>query len=87
MSKNLVQKLILAALAVLSASAVMSGCQQDTNVITPEAVEKANQDRIKHIDNDPTLDPKTKDKMKQMMGLGNNGQGGRRGPPPGFGPK
>lgn len=84
---KLVQKLGLAALAALAAMALMAGCQQDTNVITPEAVDKANQDRIKHIDNDPTLDPKTKDKMKQMMGLGSDGQGGRRGPPPGFGPK
>lgn len=84
---KLVSKLGLAAVAAVSIMALMAGCQQDTNVITPEAVEKANQDRIKHIDNDPTLDPATKDKMKQMMGLGNDGKGGRRGPPPGFGPK
>lgn len=84
---KLVHRFSLLALAAAAAMAFVAGCQQDTNVITPESVEKANQDRIKHIDNDPTLDPKTKDKMKQMMGLGSGGQGGRRGPPPGFGKK
>ena len=84
---KLVHRFGLLELAAQADMAFVAGCQQDTNVITPESVEKANQDRIKHIDNDPTLDPKTKDKMKQMMGLGSGGQGGRRGPPPGFGPK
>ena len=49
---------------------VMVGCgAPDTNVITPEAVESANKTRIQAIDNDPTMTPEGKAKMKQMLGL------------------
>jgi len=48
---------------------VSYGCKKDTNEITPQAVEKANADRIKAIDNDPNMTPEGREKMKEMLGL------------------
>lgn len=46
-----------------------TGCRKDTNVITPESVKAADDFRIKAIDNDKTMSPEDKKKMKEMLGL------------------
>ena len=56
---------LLLALLVFCAS----GCKKDTNVITPETVKAADDYRIKAIDNDKTMTPEGKKKMKEMLGL------------------
>ncbi|MFN3684678.1 MAG: hypothetical protein ACK41F_12215 [Fimbriimonadaceae bacterium] len=65
------------ALALLLAA---FGCERDTNVITPEAVEQANKHRIEVIDKDPNMTPEQKQKMKQMLGLVPGGRRPSRGP-------
>ena len=49
---------------------LLSGCSgESTNAPTKEAVDKANVDRAAAIDNDPSLTPEGKAKMKEMMHL------------------
>jgi len=56
------------ALLVL-ASWCLTGCEKDTNEITPQSVESANKHRIEVIDNDKNMTPEQKQKMKEMLGL------------------
>lgn len=51
--------------------AVGVGCSGNpTNEPSAAAVQKANEDRAKAIDNDPTFTPQQKEQMKAAMGLG-----------------
>lgn len=60
---------------------MLAGCQEhDTNVITPEAVEQANKDRMKAIDDNPDMTPEGKQKMKEMLNRGAGGASGQGGP-------
>ncbi|MBS1707910.1 MAG: hypothetical protein JSS65_04220 [Armatimonadetes bacterium] len=56
-------------IAVIGLAATLVGCQQDTNVITPESVEAANKHRIEVIDKDPNMTPEQRQKMKEMLRL------------------
>ncbi len=49
---------------------LVAGCDSNpTNEPSKDAIEKANADRTAAIDNDATLSPEQKAKMKEMMGL------------------
>ena len=56
--------------AGLLAALLLAGCTGNpTNAPTEDAVKKANVDRAAAIDNDTSLTPEGKAKMKEMMGL------------------
>lgn len=58
--------LTILSLAIL----VLVGCSgESTNAPPKDAVDKANVDRAAAIDNDPSLTPEGKAKMKEMMHL------------------
>lgn len=61
----------LAALSLLFAAIFVVGCEpaEPTNEPTQEAIDKANADRAKAIDNDPSMTPEGKQKMKEMLKL------------------
>jgi len=63
------KNLFCALIFVFAVGFSIAGCQKDTNELTPGAVDKANVDRAKAIDNDPTMTPEGKQKMKEMLGL------------------
>lgn len=62
-------KRVAIGLSLLLVIAALPGCKKDTNIITPETVKAADDFRIKAIDNDKTMSPADKKKMKEMLGL------------------
>ncbi|MDX2066120.1 MAG: hypothetical protein SFX74_10285 [Fimbriimonadaceae bacterium] len=67
----------LAATILLAAALAIGGCDSNpTNEPSQADIEKANADRAKAIDNDASLTPEGKAKMKEMMKLnGTSGPG------------
>lgn len=60
----------LAVALLCGVTLVVSGCDSNpTNEPSEAAIEKANADRAKAIDNDASLTPEGKAKMKEMMKL------------------
>lgn len=63
-------------ITVVCLAAVLVGCSGNpTNEPSAADVKKANDARAAAIDNDASLSPEQKAKMKEMMGLGGNREG------------
>jgi hypothetical protein len=74
--------LILGFVAILAFGA--AGCDRNpTNAPSKEDVKKADDARLKAIENDPNLTPEQKEMQKKMMGLAPGGRGPARTPPTG----
>ena len=64
---------------LICAAAIAAGCDSNpTNEPSKASIDQANADRLKAIENDPSLTPEGKEKMIEMMKLrGANADGSR----------